>query len=193
MEQIHPYKNNVLDGKLLIYYPTGILMEETEYYENGKIRENSFKINGLYDSLFIGYYKDYNDGDVQNKCFYKNGLLDSIFIGYYPNGNVKVESYYVNDKVNGQYVVYFDINDTLNLKGGVKEIGKYENDIKIGNWKSFYPNGKLHTIGTFFNDQLEGEWNIYFENGKLKQCGNFLNGTETGAWNFGKAIRREIT
>ncbi|MFZ4771249.1 MAG: toxin-antitoxin system YwqK family antitoxin [Ferruginibacter sp.] len=95
--------------------------------------------------------------------------------------------------------------------GKLESIGKYNGDIKIGEWKYYYEsgsllesgeynnkgyrinkwntyheNGKLASTGKYDKDgEQTGKWSNYHENGKLESCGVFIStGYETGIWKF---------
>lgn len=92
--------------------------------------------------------------------------------------------------------------------GAIKSTGKYDDGIKDGLWKYYYPNGKLSARLNFEKGSLEGEqtylsnmqgilavenWKsdvqhdsswYYYPNGKLEKKGRFGEGLYEGNWVF---------
>lgn len=137
---------------------------DAEYYrQTQKIRDSSniklFLVKDFYktDTLQMeGVYQD-----IDRKI--KHGK----FIYYFPNGKKKSESYFINNKKEGESKQYYNSgqlkylsvfhNDTiLNYEGwrednSVSERAKYKNGKVNGNYFTFYPNGKLIRFDIYDN------------------------------------------
>ena len=68
------------------------------------------------------------------------------------------------------------------IDGVVSIMGNVEDNMNIGEWSYFYPNGQLESIGYFNNDLPEGKWAWFYSNGNLKEAGTYLEGMKTGRW-----------
>lgn len=86
-----------------------------------------FTRKGKRDPLFMNFVGDFKDYDMKGNLAFNGTMLDN-----YLNGNA---SYYYAD-------------------GTIKEEGKYKNDVRIGIWKYYYPNGKLAKLVTFNNGEM---------------------------------------
>ena len=112
------------------------------YYSNGELKE----VGTLIDSLKQGYWITYDTNKILLcECVYINNSLNGPFILYYFNGNVKVKGYMV-----------------------------------AGNWKNertfYYSNGKVKNRGRYLNGELHGVWDYYDVNGNLDKKIRYKNG-----------------
>lgn len=83
LESFVEYKNDTLNGFFASYNPDGSLL--------------SFGIleNGKNEGLTVIF----SDGHLHRVSNYKNGLLDGKTVIFYPDGKIKIERIYVNDKI----------------------------------------------------------------------------------------------
>jgi len=65
-----------------------------------------------------------------------NGEREGLWISYYDNGIKWSESYYDNGIKNGHSLTFFP-------NGGIRYVGEYKNDVKIGTWKFYDEAGEL--------------------------------------------------
>lgn len=118
-----------------------ITLKEIEYYRNGKI------------SAERNYIETKNGGNVENGA--------SKF--YYENGQLKLERYFANGKLEGIYKTYYE-------NGQLNEEGHYRSDEKSGMWKSYSKNGQLTSEKPYAEDGsgfLNGIRKSYYEDGSL--------------------------
>lgn len=87
------YKNGLLDGPSISYYP-----------DSGKPFEVVTYINGLKEGAFVKYFPE---GEVMTKGSYKHDTLDGDFTLYHPNGRIQVSGKYENGEQIGNWK-YFD-------------------------------------------------------------------------------------
>ncbi len=105
---------------------------------------------------------------IENGVEIKNGEYKKFY-----NDRLKIKCYYINNKLNGQYIV-FNHNNTIN------KISNYNNDILEGEEiqyydhygtinirKSIYNNGKLHGKSKLYNSDGKVEWSIIYDNGDI--------------------------
>lgn len=70
-------------------------------------------------------------------------------------------------------------------KGGIDSL-KLEFDVvngkKEGNFRAYYPNGKLLMSGLMKNNHNVGEWKYYYDNGAIESSGYFEDDKPEGRW-----------
>jgi antitoxin component YwqK of YwqJK toxin-antitoxin module len=68
-------------------------------------------------------------------------------------------------------------------EGKVEQIGKYTNDGKFhGTWKWFYENGQLMREEEYINGKRDGMHTEYDETGNKVEEGEYVDGQEDGPW-----------
>jgi len=78
----------------------------------------------------------------------------------------------------GRWIYFFE-----NTRHIEKE-GIFENNSKIGIWKTWYQNGNLKTEINYVNNQPNGHARIYYENGKISEEGNWKNTVWIGGYTY---------
>ena len=66
--------------------------------------------------------------------------------------------------------------------GTLEGEGDYSGGKKNGEWKYYYPSGKVASSGLYENDESVGKWNYYYEDGSLSASGEFVGGKKNGYW-----------
>lgn len=137
--------------------------DDTEkYYKNGILRKEYEILNGVRD----GFYKEYNEnGNMDVFLTYRNGKKEGPFIFYYANGKPRIKGFYKNNLQHG----LISEHDSL---GNLIGVGFKENGYLNGDYKKFYPNGKLKEIQrihrdtivqiTSFNEKSDTTSNTYY-------------------------------
>jgi len=87
------YKNGVLEGESVTYYPDSGDPTEKVYYKNGKK-----------DGKLLKYFPD---GTLMTESYYKDGLPNGAFVHYHMDGKVQIEGSYSNGVQTGEWK-YFD-------------------------------------------------------------------------------------
>jgi antitoxin component YwqK of YwqJK toxin-antitoxin module len=130
------------------------------YYENGKIKSQQWRINGILNNengpAVIYYYKN---GQIKSQSWYINGIIHNVngpaYIDYYKNGKIEYQAWY--------------INGILHNENGPSNIFYYENgQIESQSW---YINGILH-------NENGPAYIYYYENGQINFQEWWLNGVE---------------
>ncbi len=67
-------------------------------------------------------------------------------------------------------------NGKLLMSGGIK------NNRNEGEWKYFYDNGQVESFGLFKDDKADGKWTWYYPDGTLRQTGYFVAGQRDSLW-----------
>ena len=62
------------------------------------------------------------------------------------------------------------------------ESGAFKNGLKIGEWKTWFENGKLHSKTYWNKGQRDGESLVYDTTGNLVEEGNYKNDKKHGTW-----------
>ena len=93
-----------------------------------------------------------------------------------------------NQNINIDSIIYKPgTNEPFNgtWKGETDSI-KLEFDVvngkKEGNFRVYYPNGKIQISGKMKNNRNTGEWKYFYENGNLESSGFFVNDVPDGKW-----------
>ena len=93
-----PYRNNMAEGVVREYYPSGALKIETPFKKDKA------------DGLGKHYYEN---GGIKVEIFFKNGEADGRSSAYYENGRLAVERTYKNGKISGEEKWYDQKGDLI--------------------------------------------------------------------------------
>jgi antitoxin component YwqK of YwqJK toxin-antitoxin module len=166
------------------------------FYDNDQLKmEGTFK-NGLKN----GYFKEYDlNGNLISAKKFVNGELQEeapelvkldIRTDYYPDGKVKIVGTYtkegIPEGVRREYNEKGNVEKAYIFKKG-KIVGEgifTDAGQKEGNWKEYYPDGKLKGIGEYSKDNRIGLWKFYFNSGQLEQVGAYKNGVPDSLWTW---------
>lgn len=179
-----------------------------DFYQSGNIKtERSYK-----DDMLHGYYKEYdNRGKLTITMLYDNGAIvksrvedepDIEIVNKYDNDNRLIYSGPYRNKIpvgthreyskSGQVSNAFIYNDNglLLSEGIVDESGNFN-----GQWKDYYPDGKVKAEGTYVDSKRTGIWKFYNSQSKVEQIGSYSNGRPDGLWKWyyenGSVLREE--
>ena len=165
------YKNDLLHGYYKEYDEKGNLIL-TMLYEEGKIVKSN--INDEKDIEIVNRY------DESGKLIYSGPYRNKVPVGThreYKNGEI------VNAKI-------YNDNGILVSEGIVDEAGN-----RNGNWKDFYPDGKIKAEGQYSENRKTGLWKFYSPNGNIEQIGYYANDRPNGLWTWyyedGTLLREE--
>ena len=156
------YKNDVLDGWTIYYYPP--YTSSKTYYVNGK--KHGVLTQWCDDGKRLKLREHYNHGQLDGlseawSCRGKHYLVRS--------------TEYKNGKKDGVEKVY----DNINYKdGSLYSSIEYKNGKKHGVSKVYHSKGKLCCLNTYKNGILEGESKFWDHTGKLTKESVYKNGRE---------------
>ena len=147
------YKDDLLNGSFVYYYPTG------QIYCSGNHKQDE-------KHGFWGFYS-YNEGvkDTITYQTYDNGILDGKCMQNFGDTLIEI-AYYKNGILDGKYIAYewmdFYYGETLEASGDwVKDAeGYYVLGEKNGFWKE-YLMGSLTSAGKYENGVKSGQWVIF--------------------------------
>ncbi|WP_460220525.1 hypothetical protein [Psychroserpens sp. MEBiC05023] len=200
-----PYKNGLIEGKVLEYYSNGNVYSETLFSEgvkngiekkygiNKKLSSEGTLLNGSYHGEYRTYH---SNGNIYEEGHYDKGLLEGIVKRFYRDGTLESKFKYSKGKLDGLYVSYdYDglLFNEFNYKNG--EMVSYKFFDKKGNiieensreddnfyYKGFSPNGILVSEGLFDNSGgKKGTWKFYSNNGIKIEEGNYIDDKADGA------------
>ena len=197
-------QGNVLNSQT---YQKGVLVGQGIVDTDGKRRglfkefypDNSLRAEGVFvDGLRSGEWKFYyHNGQIQEIGSYQEGQPDGIWTWYYDNGQKQIEEQFFKGTPNGSYKEYDSRGNIIvtgtyfdGMKNGkwTEEIGdmrtqgEYRNDKQVGQWVSYYDNGKLAFKGTFNAGYPDGEHFFYYQNGRLREIQKYAAGVKHGDW-----------
>ena len=102
-------------------------------------------------------------------------LYTGTYLTYYDNGNLKMESNYVEGQKHGDCKIYFS-DGTLN------EFRHYRNNEMDGTWITFNNLGVKVAEAAYVNGKKDGKWFIWDDEGNLKYELCYKDGEKTGTW-----------
>lgn len=117
--------------------------------------------------------KRYSDGKIESVGYIKDGKKNGTAQTFYPNGIVKEEGNWIDDKQEGIWKYY-------NEDGSLYAIVSFKNDKQDGKSVFYYPNKNISEESYFVNGMLDGITKKYFQNGKLKEVANWSKGKKDG-------------
>ena len=168
---------NLLDGE---YHGVS-----KEYYENGQLKAKGEFIKGEE----VGKHKEYyNNGQLKSNTTFLDGNKIGLYEEYLENGSPSKKGN--NGEKGGGFGPYYgEIGNWTYWKyysnGQLKKYYSKEEYIGfIGNYESYYENGKLKEKGAYNDDDKDGEWSFYYENGNLKEKGAYKDDDKNGEWSF---------
>lgn len=168
--------------------------EWVELYPDSTLRAKGIYINGKRS----GEWRFYYPGEVLEQVGnYKDGLLDGTWTWYFENGKIQKQEDFFENLPEGKYVEYDESGNVIatgtyfeGMKSGkwkeqsgeVVSEGEYRNDRQIGEWVSYYSNGKMAFKGTFKGGYPDGEHLYYYPNGRLREIQQYSGGMRNGTW-----------
>ena len=142
------FKDDLLDGKMKEYFPSGKTMVESEYKM------------GVLNGRYMSYYES---GIGKLEAFYRDGKKSGKSFEYYDNGNTRENAYYQNDLRDG-------MSTTFHYNGKREAMGRYIAGKKNGMWELFDQEmGMLEARGMYTNDKKTGKWTFYDKTGKVTE------------------------
>lgn len=141
-------------------------------------------------STCVAFAQDGNMTDEQGR---KQGLWKK----YHPNGMLRYEGNFKDDKPVGVFKYYYDTgkiqakmthfgpeaySNMYYETGELKATGKYENQEKDSIWTYYDVDGHTMAEEFYLSGKKEGTWKVYFPNGKVAEEKNYTSNVEDGEW-----------
>jgi len=100
--------------------------------------------------------KWHENGKPRIELVYNRGQKDSIYqyYEYYINDSVKDHATYINGKLHGIRISYFENGSKM------KEI-PYDKGLKHGEYREWHQNEKIRAEGSYYKDEQHGKWFFY--------------------------------
>lgn len=168
--------------------------EWVELYPDSTLRAKGLFINGKRSGEWKFYYPGETIEQIGN---YKNGMLDGTWTWYFPDGKIQKQEDFFDDAPEGKYVEYDENGNVIatgsyfegmksgkwkEKSGDVISEGEYRNDQQVGEWVSYYSNGKMAFKGTFKGGYPDGEHCYYYRNGRIREIQSYSGGIRNGVW-----------
>ncbi len=126
--------------------------------------------------LLIAFSVDAQNLQEKDGLYYQDSeLYSGTYLTYYDNGNLKMESAFLEGKKHGDCKLYFE-DGTLN------EVRSYSNNEMTGTWLTFNKLGVKLAEASYSNGKKDGKWFVWGDNGNLKYELCYDNGEKTGIW-----------
>ena len=140
---------------------------------DGTLVEAAHYVNDTLDGQRILFTET---GDTSIVERYRMGAFAGPYRLYHPNGKLKQEGNYVDNKMTGVWKSYHD-------NGQLREEVLFENNLENGPFVEYHANGKLAAEGAYLDgDSEHGELKLYNEAGELIRTMNCDRGRCTTTW-----------
>ena len=104
-------------------------------------------IISLIVAVATGMAQDFNQTDSK-------GRRQGAWRDFYPNGQLRYEGQFKNDKCKGVFRYYDE-------QGNLKATNEFDKSGEKALNKTYAPNGRLMATGCYLNQKKEGEWKYY--------------------------------
>ena len=168
--------------------------EWVELYPDSTLRAKGLFINGKRSGEWKFYFPGEQLEQIGN---YKDGKLDGTWTWYFQSGKVQRVEDFFGGVPEGHYTEYDEDGEAIatgsyfdgmksgkwrEQSGDIISEGEYRNDQQVGEWVSYYSNGKLAFKGTFKGGYPDGEHEFYYPNGRLREIQSYSGGMRNGVW-----------
>jgi uncharacterized protein len=155
------------------------------YYESGDLKEVGNHVANKREGIWKTYFED---GALRGEIEYKED--HGRYTEYYLSGKIMAEGPKAGTRNVGHWRYYSEADGTLQSEGD------FSNGKKDGEWKFYYPSGKISSSGLYKNDEPDGKWTYYFEDGSVSSSGQYVEGKRNGYWNTlnkNGSVKSEVT
>jgi len=154
---------------------------KTFYYPSGKKSSEGKLLNGKPEGIWKNYYENSNLRSVGKRT---NHQLDSIWTFYHKEGFISQIITYKDGKKNGVKKSFED--NQLVMEEW------FENDVKVGEERTFHANGKLKTISPYKDSKLDGNAFEYDSLGLLQELREYSEGVITRMRKVNRSDKRGL-
>jgi len=150
LNRIERYRNGVLEGEQVTYYP------------EGSVAEKQLFVKGVQHGETKSWFEN---GKLKSEAIYMNGEPEGKMVFYFAKGPKEIEGQMVNGSRDGQWI-YFNEDGSIQLvvlyaKGNlVKE--RKEN----GTFRDYYDDEQLKSEVIYKKGLREGPFTEYYDNGR---------------------------
>jgi uncharacterized protein len=153
LQLVCTYRDNLLEGPLIRYYPHNRKKEEQRYSR------------GKPDGLSTVWYED---GGKLSETTYSNGVLSGPYREYHPNQRIRIEGQYLDGFFSGRWL-YSDFNGDI--------IGEGQFIHGTGKQRAFFSDGTVKHEVHYKDNLKDGEEIEYDAGGKIRHVRIFRNDT----------------
>ena len=93
---------------------------------------------------------------------------------YHPNGVIMAEGKYIGQQKDSVWNYYSDVD------GELVSVEIYEDRVRQGTWKTYYPDGQVAEEVNYKDGLEQGPWVQYFTDGSIKAKGEYHEGKLEG-------------
>ena len=136
------------------------------YDEVGNLKYTGDYLDGKPIGTFTYYYPE---GEVKALVRHSEGGGAAYVKNYHRNGKLMAEGKYTDQKKDSTWLYYNESDGSLSLEE------YYQNTVKEGVWKTFYPEGQVAEEVIYIHDRKDGPWTQYFTDGKVKLKAAYVN------------------
>jgi uncharacterized protein len=205
----HSHQNLMLPGDGSIVSEVNYIAdvkegEEREYYPYGHLKARRFYVKGLKEGHYVQYYnpvdRDGNEKKAEeggmggggeqkiiSESYYINGKLNGTSIRYWQNGDVETMSEYIDGKMHG-------VHKRWTKNGTLIEKVCYKMGMKNDETKIWHPNGQLKSRALYVDGSLHGVYQEWHDDGSIAKETTFVRGKQDGktfCWYANGALYQE--
>jgi len=175
VRQISSFVNGQLHGLMVYYHENGLLEKEVCFQDNKKLKGlEPCKGKGKKQEIIKVFFAD---GSIKDEFQVEDGKLNGFNRSYYENGQLAVDSHYLNNHLDATKKKYTS-------KGIITESTQWKEGSKHGEAKLFFPTGQLSYKKTYKNGILDGNISSYYSNGNLYHTGILVGGKRQGYFKY---------
>ncbi len=160
---------------------------KNRYDDSGKlVYSGPYKVD-----VPVGTHREYDgNGKVINALIYNDngqvlseGIIDEAgnsngrWKDYYPDGKIKAEGQYSDNRRTGQWRFY-------SISGNLEQTGSFNNGRPDGLWSWYYPGGELLREEEYFQGRRDGTLTEYSLTGEVITTGQYADGEKNDYWTF---------
>lgn len=152
---------NPLDVSAKIFDANGVLISQGtfydqkkhglwQYFENNKLIAEDMYDKGVLDGTSTIYWQNTANKQTTEVKNWSQGKKHGAWLWFYETGQLRMVAYYVNNKLEGDFTVYYANGVTLLS-------GVYKNDMRDGDWVYRNEDGSVQTILQYANGKMLNE------------------------------------
>jgi antitoxin component YwqK of YwqJK toxin-antitoxin module len=167
------------------------------YDGDGNLKFTGNYVHGKPVGQFTYYYPT---GKIKAVVHQEDSGRVARVINYHPDGVIMARGKYIGQKKDSTWLYYSSEDGTLSAEehyqntlkegvwktyfpeGGVAEEVTYRADRKDGRWIQYFTDGTVKMKTQYVNDQLEGLYVIYHLKGSVEISGSFVQSNKHGTW-----------
>lgn len=176
------FVNDVKDGWTRYYLPDQTLRLEIPFVkglEQGTGKEYDAAGNII---TITEYKKGFITDRMKVNRRDKAGLKQGLWVSFHPNGRIREEGTYRNDRKNGYFKEYTENGDLIRVVKFVDDVLQPDaaEILKLQVQNEYYPDGKIRSTSMYRNGVPEGVKRVYAADGAILSSVEYHNGIVIG-------------